>query len=73
MKKTNKIVNQEPIIRFIDFGDFYLSFQVLAPIDTYTSQWEVGTLIRKEIFKEFKRNKIVIPFPIRTVYMKKEK
>ncbi|MFH1447599.1 MAG: mechanosensitive ion channel family protein, partial [Candidatus Micrarchaeota archaeon] len=73
-KKTNKIVDQkEPIIRFTDFGEFYLLFNVLVPIDTYTSQWDVGTCIRKEIFKEFKKNKIEIPFPIRTVYMKKGK
>jgi small-conductance mechanosensitive channel len=46
-------------------------FRVFIPISDYTFQWEVLHEARKEVLKGFRKRKIEIPFPIRTVYTQK--
>jgi len=65
------IVDKKPSIRFWDFGDSALTFKAFVPVVNHTSQWEAMSAVRKELLREFKKRKIEIPFPIRTIYTKK--
>jgi small-conductance mechanosensitive channel len=65
--------NPAPFVRFIPgFGesslDFTLICQVKEVVDQYLAQHE----LRKRIFKRFRQEGIEIPFPIRTVYLKRD-
>ncbi len=68
---NGKIGEGAPSIRFSEFGDSALAFKMFVPMVDYTVQWEVLHIVRKEVLREFKKHKIQIPSPIRTVYIKK--
>jgi small-conductance mechanosensitive channel len=54
------------------FGESSLDFTLVCPIREITEQFSVQHELRKRIFKRFKEEGIVIPFPHRTVYLKTE-
>ena len=61
-----------PFVRFIPgFGDFSLDFTLICQVEEYVDQYLVQHELRKRIFKRFKKEGIEIPFPIRTVYLKR--
>lgn len=63
----------KPKVRFMPgFGDFSLDFTLICYIKEFVDQYLVQHELRKRIFKRFKEEGIEIPFPIRTIYMKKE-
>lgn len=62
-----------PIVRFSPgFGDSSLDFTLICQIGEFVDQYFVQSELRKRIFKRFKADGIGIPFPIRTVYLKKD-
>jgi small-conductance mechanosensitive channel len=62
-----------PFVRFIPgFGDFSLDFTLYCAVREFRDQYHVQHELRKRIFKRFKKEGIEIPFPIRTLYLKKE-
>jgi small-conductance mechanosensitive channel len=64
----------EPFVRFIPgFGDSSLDFTLVCHIREFTDNAVVQHEMRKRIFKRFKEEGIEIPFPHRTVYLRKEK
>jgi len=68
------IGNPEPVVRFIPgFGESSLDFTLLCQIDEFTDQYLIQHELRKRIFRRFNEEGIDIPFPHRTVYLKKEK
>jgi len=62
----------EPVVRFTEFSDSSLDFNVRFWVDHYLKQWDVASVIRDRIDKEFRDAKVTIPFPQRTVWLKNE-
>ena len=70
---TIKDVLKEPKPRvfFTEMGDFALKFKVLFWIDNIDKKLEKTDEALARIYRILNKNKIGIPFPTRTVYMKK--
>jgi small-conductance mechanosensitive channel len=60
-----------PFVRFIPgFGDFSLNFTLICQVKEFVDQYLVQHELRKRIFRRFRQEKVEIPFPVRTVYLK---
>jgi small-conductance mechanosensitive channel len=67
------LADPAPVVRFIPgFGDSSLNFTLILFVNEFTDQPVVQHEIRKRIFKRFKTEGIEIPFPQRTVHIRKE-
>lgn len=62
----------EPFVRYSSFGDFSINFSVIMRAKEYTDQFLIRHEFIKRLHKRFKKERIEIPFPITTVYLKKE-
>jgi small-conductance mechanosensitive channel len=51
------------------FGDFSLGFTVGFQVAEFANQFGVRNELRRRIYRRFQEEKIVIPFPTRTVYL----
>ncbi|MEI6093284.1 MAG: mechanosensitive ion channel family protein [bacterium] len=60
----------EPIVRYHTIGDSSIDLNVIVRVKEITQQFPVKHEVVKEILKQFKENKIEIPNPARTVYMR---
>ncbi len=60
-----------PVVLFTNFGDNSLDFKIFFTINNGLISGVVKSDIRFEIYKVFEQNKIEIPFPQRTVWLKK--
>lgn len=58
----------EPIVRFLDFGDSSLNFELLAWIPDSFQRFEVASDLHFMIWEKFKEYDIKIPFPQRDVH-----
>ncbi len=61
----------EPFIRYTQFADFSINFNVILRAKDYVSQFIVRHEFIKRLHKRYKKEGIEIPFPIRTVYLEK--
>ncbi|MEW6529031.1 MAG: mechanosensitive ion channel family protein [Candidatus Micrarchaeota archaeon] len=73
MKKTtanndNFVKNFEPPVFFDSFGDFSLNFKYAYKVKDYRARGVAANEINRAIFLAFKKEKIDIPYPTRTVY-----
>jgi len=71
-KKHPNVVNEkgfEPLVRLSKFGDSGIEFTIILWIDELMNQWKVVHDISLEIDETFKKEKITIPFPQRTVWL----
>ena len=57
-------------IRFDAFGDSSVNLRAILRVNEYVSQFPVKTEFIKRLHRRYKDEGIVIPFPIRTVYLK---
>ncbi len=72
LKETEGVLSDpEPKVRFREFGDFSLIFEMVFWIDDIRNRWDIVDRINCRIDREFRKAKIEIPFPIRTVYLRK--
>lgn len=62
-----------PIIRFVDFGDSALLFQILFFTRDHLFNEDIKSDIRFEIDQIFRDNNIEIPFPQRDVWIREQK
>ena len=62
----------EPFIRYHTFGDFSINFTVILRAREYVSQYLIKHEFVKRLHERYRREGIEIPFPIRTVHMKRE-
>jgi len=70
--KTNTVVeNEEPTVRFYEFGDSNINFNVWFTV----KRWDLQYVLKHEFIKalkaEFDKEKIEIAFPCTNVYMRK--
>ncbi len=62
----------QPFIRYKKFDDFSINFTVILRVHEYIDKFLVRHEFIKKLHKRYKQEGIEIPFPIRTVHMKKE-
>jgi len=70
-KHPNVVKEKEfqPLIRITDFGDSGIEFTINLWIDEVMNQWVVLSDVRLQIDERFKKEKITIPFPQRTLWI----
>lgn len=62
-----------PVTRFVPgFGESSLNFTLVCQVREFADQMNVQHELRKRIFKRFRTEGIEIPFPHRTIYIRKE-
>ncbi len=67
------LADPPPFVRFIPgFGESSIDFTLICQVAEFVDQYGVQHEMRKRIFKRFRQEGIEIPFPIRTVHLKKE-
>ncbi len=67
------LADPAPFVRFIPgFGDSSLDFTLICQVSEFVDQYLAQHELRKRIFKRFKKEGIEIPFPQRTVHIKKD-
>jgi small-conductance mechanosensitive channel len=58
----------QPVVRFNPgFGDSSLNFTLVVQVREYQHQFAITDHIRRRLFKRFQKEKIQIPFPVRTL------
>jgi len=60
----------EPFIRYNKFGDFSINFTVILRVKEFVDKYLLVHEFVKDLHRRYQEEGIVIPFPIRTVYMK---
>lgn len=63
----------EPFIRYKEFGESSINFNVVLMVQDYQDRFTLRHEFMKALKKAYDKNKIDIPYPIRTVYLKKRK
>ncbi|MBU3902039.1 MAG: mechanosensitive ion channel family protein [Candidatus Thermoplasmatota archaeon] len=61
----------EPFIRYHTFSDFSINFSVILRVNEFVDKYLITHEFVKALHKRYREEGIVIPYPIRTVYMKK--
>jgi potassium efflux system protein len=62
---------QKPVVRFVGYGDSSIDFELLIWIDVRTTpRRNVRSVLYFEIFEEFKKAGIEIPFPQRDIHIR---
>jgi len=59
----------EPFIRYHTFGDSSINFSVILRCREFTDQYIIRHEFIKRLHKRYRQEGIVIPFPIRTIYI----
>ena len=68
-KEHKKVLEYPPVNAFvIDFADSSINYKVLFWVSNPLDAFEVGSDIRRTIWKQFEQKGITIPFPQRQVY-----
>ena len=74
LKKIPNVLSQpEPKIVLDEMGDFALKFKALFWVKSFDRKFETKVLATERIYNALNKNKIGIPFPTRTVYIKKNR
>jgi small-conductance mechanosensitive channel len=63
----------DPFIRYHTFSDFSINFTVILRVSEFVDKYLLTHEFVKELHKRYNKEGIEIPFPIRTVYMKRER
>ena len=68
-KEHKKVLEYPPVNAFvIDFAESSINYKVLFWVSNPLDAFEVGSDIRRTIWKQFEQKEITIPFPQRQVY-----
>ncbi len=62
----------EPIMRYVQFADSSINFQVLFSVKKYGDQHTVVDEFIRRLHQRYQKENIEIPFPIRTIIQRKE-
>lgn len=66
------IPSWEPFVRFHTFADSSINFLVMLRVSDFTMRAPVVHDFIKQLHRRYQQEGISIPFPVRTVYLKKE-
>ncbi len=72
-KVSGGVPDFEPFIRYHTFSDFSINFTVILRVKEYVDKYLVTHEFVKELHKRYKEEGIEIPFPIRTVYLRRKR
>ena len=67
LARVDKRVEQEPLVRFTEFGDSSINFKVILHSSRFDSQFLLKHEFIKALTRRFREEGIEIPFPVRTV------
>jgi small-conductance mechanosensitive channel len=68
---TGLLAEPAPLVRFIPgFGDSALNFSLICQVAEFVDQFLVQHELRKRIWKRFRAERIDMPYPTRTVYLR---
>ncbi len=71
--EVDEVLRQpEPSAFFTEFGDFSLNFLLVFHVDDPKKVFSTANKIRDRILENFRREGIDIPFPIQTIYLRRE-
>lgn len=72
--KRNQFISSdfEPYARIEEFGDSAIVFKLFYRITNFSESEAVAADVRETILEDFRKHKINIPFPARTVYLNKK-
>jgi len=62
----------EPAIYFTEMGDFALKFALKVWVTDYRKRYTTKDKLNTDIYNALKKARIEIPFPTRTIYLKKD-
>jgi small-conductance mechanosensitive channel len=66
------LADPAPFVRFIPgFGDSSLDFTLICQVAEFVDQYLVQHELRKRIFRRFRIEGVEIPFPIRTIHVRR--
>jgi MscS family membrane protein len=72
-KRSDSVLKDpEPQVFFKEFADSSLNFLLVAWIGTFKDQLKVTDELNTGVYKALNREKIEIPYPTQTVYLRKE-
>jgi small-conductance mechanosensitive channel len=60
-----------PLVRYHTLGDSSIDFNVILRVRNYTDQSLVKHAFIKKLISRYREDGINVPFPVRTVYMKR--
>ncbi|MGR3810193.1 mechanosensitive ion channel family protein [Jiulongibacter sp. NS-SX5] len=66
------VPDHEPFIRYNEFGDSSINFNIILRAGDFVSQYLMKHEFIKALHARYEKEGIEIPFPIRTVHLKKE-
>jgi len=66
------ITDPEPVIRLVELGDFALKYQVFVEVEGFEHAGRVRHAVYKAILREFKKERVEIPFPTHTSFVRRE-
>ncbi len=66
------VLDHLPVVRFHTFADSSINFKIILRSADFTSQYLMKHEFIKNLHKRFIKENIEIPFPIRTVHLKKD-
>ena len=73
IKKIPNVIRQnETRVLMMEMGDFAMKFRAAFWVNDFDIKFDTKCLATEEIYNALRSNGIVIPFPTRTVYLKKE-
>ena len=70
-KRTGKVVG-EPSVRADNFGESSVNYKVFVKVPTRVDKFTIKGEMVKEVYRQFKKAGLTIPFPTRTVYVEGE-
>jgi small-conductance mechanosensitive channel len=71
LKTPGVLKKPPPRVLLLDFGESAITYKLIFSIDDFDNYRDIVSDVRKEVFYAMKRYGIVIPFPIRTVFLHK--
>lgn len=70
-KNPNVLKEPEPFVRFDKMADFSLNFRAFFWVESHKVRFDQKEKVTIAIYNALNKNKIGIPFPTRTIFMKK--
>ncbi|MBN2458268.1 mechanosensitive ion channel [Candidatus Woesearchaeota archaeon] len=72
-RKRFVVTPEKTFARFVEMSDFSLKFELFFYIADYMERFSIQSEMTTDVYNELRKNKIGIPFPTRTVYIKNKK
>lgn len=70
-EKNSKRIKKEPVeVWFYELGEYSLKFLVVFKVPTADDMWPARCEFIEEVYKEFNKEGVEIPFPARTIYLR---